>query len=98
KRLELKSSLIDEKLEVIIPNYRLDLNIEEDLIEEIGRIYGFHNIPIAPLVGTLTRGEMPYANIVEDIAGEILRGLGINQVMTYSFISPKAYDKIKVGE
>ncbi|NLJ97898.1 MAG: phenylalanine--tRNA ligase subunit beta [Tissierellia bacterium] len=96
QRLDLKSCLEEGKIEVTIPTYRLDLNIEVDLIEEIGRLHGFHNIPIKPLVGTLTKGEKPYEKIVEDRAGEILRGLGINQVMTYSFISPKAYDRIKV--
>ncbi|NLJ77892.1 MAG: phenylalanine--tRNA ligase subunit beta [Tissierellia bacterium] len=96
RRLELESTLSNGKLEVRIPTYRSDLGIEEDLVEEIGRIHGFHNIPVEPLVGTLTRGEKPYEKIVEDRAGEILRGLGINQVMTYSFISPKAYDKIRI--
>lgn len=96
QRLELTPTLKDGRLEVIIPTYRSDLNIEEDLIEEIGRIHGFHNIPIKPLVGTLTRGEKPYDKIVEDRADEILRGLGLNQVMTYSFISPRAYDRIRI--
>ena len=70
---------------------------EVDLIEEIGRIYGLHNIPNKSLVGSLTRGEMPYNAIIKDKAIKILQGLGLNEVMTYSFISPKAYDKIKLN-
>ena len=96
ERLELKTSLDGDRIDVTVPTYRLDLNMEVDLIEEIGRLYGFHNIPIKPLVGVLTRGEKSYQRIVEDRARTVLQGMGINEVMTYSFISPKAYDKIKV--
>lgn len=87
----------DDYLEVEIPTFRLDVEREVDLIEEVGRIYGFHNIPNKPLIGVLTRGERPYNVIIEDNAIGILQGLGLNEVMTYSFISPKAYDKIKLN-
>ncbi|MCF6465211.1 phenylalanine--tRNA ligase subunit beta [Clostridium sp. Cult2] len=96
ERLDLKTNLNENNIDVNIPTYRLDLNIEADLIEEIGRLYGFHNIPTQPLVGVFTRGEKPYSRIVSDKASIILQGLGINEVITYSFISPKVYDKIKV--
>lgn len=98
ERLDLKTSLEDGNLDVEIPTYRLDLNTEIDLVEEIGRLYGFHNIEIKPLVGVLTRGEKPYDRIVEDKSKDVLQGMGINEVMTYSFISPKLYDKIKVDK
>ena len=96
--LGLKSKLKDEIINVTIPTFRLDLEREVDLIEEIGRLYGFHNIPSKPLVGVLTRGEKPYGRIIEDKAKFILQGLGLNEVMTYSFISPKVYDKIKASD
>lgn len=96
ERLDLKSKIYGDNIVVNIPTYRLDLNIEVDLIEEIGRLYGFHNIPIKPLVGVLTRGGKPYNRIVSDMASSILQGLGLNEVITYSFISPKVYDKIKI--
>ena len=76
----------------------MDLSIEADLIEEIGRLYGFHNIESKPLVGKLTRGKKPYDKIVEDKGKAVLQSLGYNEVMTYSFISPKAYDKIMLPE
>ncbi len=79
-----------------IPTYRLDISIEADLIEEIGRLYGFHNIESKALVGKLTRGKKPYSKVVEDMTKDILIGLGYNEVMTYSFISPRSYDKILV--
>lgn len=98
ERLGLSTSVVDNRLNVIIPTYRLDLEIEADLIEEIGRIHGFHNIAAQPLEGVLTRGVKSYDKIVADEAKIALQGMGFNEVMTYSFISPKAYDKIKVED
>ncbi len=96
--LGLESLCYDGIIKTIIPTVRLDLNSEVDLIEEIGRFYGFHNITSKPLVGILTRGVKPYSRIVEDKVKTNLIGLGFNEVMTYSFISPKAYDKINIKE
>ena len=96
--LGLKSVLKEDLIHSTIPTYRLDLNIEADLIEEIGRLYGFHNIESKPLAGILTRGHKPYEKIIEDRSKSILLGLGYNEVMTYSFISPKAYDKINLPQ
>lgn len=98
ERLNLKTSIEEDKLSVVVPTFRLDLEEEVDLIEEIGRLYGFHNIETKPLVGVLTRGGKPYERIVQDRADLILQGLGLNQTMTYSFISPKVYDKLNLDE
>ncbi len=94
--LDLHSTYDGKLIHTTIPTYRLDLSLEADLIEEIGRLHGFHNIVSKPLVGALTRGEKPYKKIIEDKVKAILTGLGFNEVMTYSFISPKAYDKINL--
>ena len=96
--LGLKSKVENGLIKTTIPTFRLDLEIEADLIEEIGRMYGFHNIESKPLVGVLTRGEKPYGRRIEDRAKSIINGLGLNEVMTYSFISPKAFDKINLRE
>ena len=97
-RLDIKSELEGDLIKAKIPTYRLDIESEIDLIEEVGRLYGFHNIESKPLIGTLTRGEKPYERKIEDLAKGILQSLGLNEAMTYSFISPKAYDKIKLSE
>lgn len=81
-----------------VPTFRGDVDVEADLIEEVGRLYGFHNIKSQPLVGGLTRGERPYNKQVEIKVKNILQGLGYNEVMTYSFISPRAYDKLNLPE
>ena len=98
ERLGLKTIINGDKIKVTIPTFRLDLEEEVDLIEEIGRLYGFHNIEPKPLVGVLTRGNKPYGRIIQDKADSILQALGLNQVMTYSFISPRVYDKLNLGE
>jgi len=94
--LSLESTFDGELIHTSVPTFRMDISIEADLIEEIGRLYGFHNIESKPLLGALTRGEKPYSIRIEDKIKSILQGLGLNEVMTYSFISPKAYDKINL--
>ena len=96
ERLGLKAEKSGNILKVTIPTYRLDLGIEADLIEEIGRLYGFHNVESQPLEGVLTRGDKSYGRLVADRVKSVLMGLGYNEVLTYSFISPKAYDRINV--
>ncbi|KNF07491.1 phenylalanine--tRNA ligase beta subunit [Gottschalkia purinilytica] len=95
--LELKSEYKDGKIITRVPSFRSDLEIEADLVEEIGRIYGFDKINPEPLIGTLTKGSKSYSRSTEDIAKSFLTGLGLNEIMTYSFISPKSYDKIKLA-
>ena len=96
--LGLKSVYKDGLIETIVPTRRLDIEIEADLIEEIGRLYGFHNIESKPLVGELTRGVKPLSKTIEDEVNKVLLGIGYNEIMTYSFISPKVYDKINIDK
>lgn len=94
---ELSLKPVDNKdhVTVSVPTYRTDLNIEADLVEEVGRLYGYHNIEKKPLVTEVSRGEKPYQRKIAKIARENLLGYGFNEVMTYSFISPSSFDKIK---
>ncbi len=96
--LELKASLQGDKITVSIPSFRRDLGIEADLIEEVGRIYGLDKITPQPLVGTLTRAEKTVIRQIEDKTKSILTGIGLNEITTYSFISPKQYDKLNIPE
>lgn len=97
-RLQFKAFKIEGLIKAEVPSFREDVKVEADLIEEIGRLYGFHNIEAKPLTGGLTRGEKPYNKQIESRVKSILQGLGYNEVMTYSFISPKAYDKLNLPE
>lgn len=97
-KLDLKSELVNDKIQVTVPTFRQDIELEADLIEEIGRVYGFDKIPPVPLVGVLTKGEKSTARRIEDNVTNILVGLGLNEITTYSFVSPKVYDKINLPE
>lgn len=92
--LEIKTEYNEGVYKSVVPTFRNDLRLKADIIEEIARIYGFDNIGFAPLVGTLTRGEKSETRKLEDLSKEILVGFGLNELMTYSFLSPKTYDKI----
>lgn len=94
--LGLDSEYKDGIIYTTVPTRRLDISIEADLIEEIGRLYGFHNIESKSLVGELTRGVKPFSKTIEDTVKDTLLGIGFNEVMTYSFISPRVYDKINI--
>lgn len=96
--LELNSKLENDKIVVSVPSFRRDLTIEADLIEEVGRIYGIDKIISQPLVGTLTKAEKTLFRQIEDKAKAILTGIGLNEITTYSFISPKQYDKLNISE
>jgi phenylalanyl-tRNA synthetase beta chain len=98
ERLKFKTSLKEGNIIAEVPSFRDDVKVEADLIEEVGRLYGFHNIESKPLTGGLTRGEKPYNKQIESRVKAILQGVGYNEVMTYSFISPKAYDKLNLPE
>ncbi|MDO5714533.1 MAG: phenylalanine--tRNA ligase subunit beta [Tissierellia bacterium] len=95
-RLEIQSVGTEDKILSKIPSFRTDLYIEEDLVEEIGRLYGFENIVPQPLRGTLTRGNKPDYRILEKRMKQYFMGLGYDEFMTYSFISPKSYDKLNL--
>ncbi len=96
--LELHSKFIKDKIEVTVPTFRNDIELEADLIEEIARIYGFDKIKSVPLVGTLTKGEKSTQRTIEDKIKNILVGVGLNEITTYSFVSPKVYNKINLPE
>lgn len=97
-RLEIETEIKGDYLIAKIPSVRLDLNIEEDLIEEVARIYGYQNIKPQKLAGTLTVGAKPKFRNVESKLKNILFGLGYSEFMTYSFISPDAYKKSNYEE
>lgn len=98
KLLGFNPELKGDEIEIQVPSHRGDIEIEADIIEEVGRIYGFHNIEPAPLQMDITQGRYSEARVREDRTKEILRGLGFNEIMTYSFISEKIYDKLCIPQ
>lgn len=96
--LLIETTLDGDTLHATIPTMRGDLHIWEDLAEEVGRIYGFGNITPLPLKGTLTRGGKSLYRQVEKKAQDVLLAAGFNEFMTYSFMGPSAFDRIRLPE
>ena len=80
--------------EVIAPTFRHDLFRIADLAEEVARFYGYDNIPTTLPTGEATTGKLSFKLRVEEIARNIAEFCGFSQGMTYSFESPKVFDKL----
>lgn len=91
---------IDCKVEndiITVPTYRADLEHKADIAEEIARFYGYDNIPVTQLSGS-AQGMLTQKQKYEKRISSTLLALGYSEIMTYSFISPKYYDKIRLPE
>ncbi|SHH24330.1 phenylalanine--tRNA ligase subunit beta [Tepidibacter thalassicus] len=96
--LEFECSLVDDKLEIVVPSFRLDIDMEADILEEIARIYGYDNIPSNMIYGNTTIGLKTIGQIFEENIKNSLVAMGLNEILTYSFVSPKGVDKINLPE
>ncbi len=95
-RLELT---VDETTqEIIAPTFRQDLERPADIAEEVARFFGYDNIPTTLPSGEATTGGLPYKLRVEETAREIAEFCGFSQSMTYSFESPKVFDRLMIPE
>ena len=83
-----------EAKEVIAPTFRHDLFRIADLAEEVARFYGYDNIPTTLPTGEATTGKLSFKLRVEEVARNIAEFCGFSQGMTYSFESPKVFDKL----
>ncbi len=83
-----------EKEEVDVPSWRQDLECLADLAEEVARFYGYDNIPTTLPTGEATTGKLSFKLRVEAVARDIAEFCGFSQGMTYSFESPKVFDKL----
>ena len=80
--------------EVIAPTFRHDLFCLADLAEEVARFYGYDNIPTTLPSGEATAGKLSFKLKVEEVARDIAEFCGFSQGMSYSFESPKVFDKL----
>ena len=83
--------------EVVVPSFRPDLRLKNDIAEEIARFYGYNNISATPLRGS-HYGKFTKAQNFEKKIVDTMIALGLSEITTYSFISPKQYDKILLPE
>lgn len=87
-----------ETKEVIAPTFRQDLERPADIAEEVARFYGYDNIPTTLPSGEATTGGLSYKLRIEQLAREVAEFCGFSQSMTYSFESPKAFDKLQLAQ
>ena len=83
---------------VIVPSFRADLTCMNDLAEEIIRIYGYNEIPTGTMCAEATRGGRTEKQTFELAVERAMYGMGYSQIHTFSFISPRYYDKIRMPE
>ncbi|WGX75998.1 phenylalanine--tRNA ligase subunit beta [Paraclostridium bifermentans] len=99
ERLEFKCNLISsDKLELEVPSFRLDICEDADILEEVARIYGYENIPSATLEGNATAGVKTNKQKFMDNVKSNSIAVGLNEILTYSFVSPRGVDKLNLAE
>ena len=81
---------------ILVPSFRPDLNLMADIAEEVGRSYGYNEIPTTAF-RTSTQGGYSAEMKLEAKAGVLCRGLGYNEIITYSFVSPAIFDQIRLS-
>ena len=78
-----------------VPSFRPDLNLMADIAEEVGRLYGYNEIPTTAFKNATQGGYSPEM-ILESKAGSLCRSLGYSEIITYSFVSPAIFDQIRL--
>ena len=81
---------------ILIPSWRGDVEHYSDIAEEVARFYGYNEIPTAFSGGISTAGGYSELQQTERRIGEVCRSMGLDEIITYSFISPSYYDKIRM--
>jgi len=80
---------------ISVPSWRPDLNLMADIAEEVGRSYGYNEIPTTAFKTSTQGGYSPYMKL-ESKAGTVCRALGYSEIITYSFVSPAIFDQIRL--
>ncbi len=78
-----------------VPSFRPDLNLMADIAEEVGRMYGYNQIPVTYFKNSTQGGYSPFMTF-ESKAGQLCRSLGYSEIITYSFVSPTIFDQIRL--
>ena len=81
---------------ILVPSFRSDLNLMADIAEEVGRSFGFNNIPTTAFKTSTEGGYSPFM-MMESKAGTLCRSVGYSEIITYSFVSPTIFDKIRLA-
>ena len=81
---------------ILVPSFRPDLNLMADIAEEVGRAYGYNEIPTTAFKNS-TQGGYTEEMKLEAKTGTLCRAMGYNEIITYSFTSPTVFDQIRLS-
>ncbi|WP_127959389.1 phenylalanine--tRNA ligase subunit beta [Serratia microhaemolytica] len=84
--------------QALAPTWRFDMAIEEDLIEEVARVYGYNHIPDVPVHAELVMGQHKEADLPLARVKTLLVDRGFQEAITYSFVDPKLQELLYPGE
>ena len=98
ERLGCKVKKAQQKLAVTVPTRRLDLEIPEDLIEEVGRIYGYERIESTPAVGSFLPAEQGSLIFWQEKIRDSLKEAGMTEVITYSFVGEEDMENFQYSK
>ena len=82
---------------ILVPSWRPDLNLMADIAEEVGRSFGYNEIPTTDFKNATQGGYTPMMEL-EALGGQLCRALGYSEIITYSFVSPTIFDQIRLPE
>jgi len=89
---------VKDKLNIEVPTFRQDIKIKEDIAEEIARLYGYDKIPSKKIEGELVEAVLTKEQRLVNIVRNVMVSNGFFEINTYSFVSPKVFDKIRLKE
>lgn len=96
--LDLTTEILGEDLIVTSPTFRNDIEIREDIAEEVARIYGYDNIPTTIIKTNSLKGGKNIKQQMDDMIINTLLSSGLNQAISYSFVSPRIFDNINLPQ
>jgi phenylalanyl-tRNA synthetase beta chain len=98
KRLGCQVEVQAESWVAVAPSWRFDMQIEEDLVEEVARVYGYNNIPDVPVKANLEMTQHREADLSLKRVKNLLVDRGFQEAITYSFVDPKVQQWLHPGE
>ena len=98
QRLGCEVTVGEGEWQAVAPSWRFDMEIEEDLVEEVARVYGYNNIPDEPVQAGLIMGTHREADLSLKRVKTLLNDKGYQEVITYSFVDPKVQQLIHAGK
>lgn len=97
ERLGFSPKTVEQSVNVVVPSTRLDVKMETDLIEEVARVVGYHEIPVRDSVAVRLTQREP-VRVATDVIRSQLNAAGYFEALTFSFVSDKLADAFKHDE